>query len=92
MSLCPKDVYQTEHDWRNGATFVHIKLSNGKMYAKVGTLARMFDVSATEMDKRISELQQTYSIDVFSWSDRVRLVNLADFNHALFDSTRRNDR
>ncbi len=87
MILSPHDVYQSEHDWRSGATFVHIKLSNGKMYAKVGTLAKMFDVSPDEMDRKIRELQQAYSIDVFVWSERVRLVNLADFNRALFSSS-----
>lgn len=57
----------------------------GYEYARVETLARLFDVSKRTLAEKLALLCETHEVRVQEWGPRTVLVNVADFYRALFD-------
>lgn len=55
----------------------------GFEYARIGTLARNFDLSRRAMEELIARLCLSHEIRVLKVGERSTLVNVADFHRAL---------
>lgn len=63
--------------------------ADAQEYVRVSAIASMFGVSRSEVRRKLDELQTAYDIRTIQWSPSIRLVHLADFRRALFDSSNR---
>lgn len=55
----------------------------GYEYAKIGTLAKAFDLSKKKMEELLLRLSEHHEIKVLPIGERSTLVNVADFHRAL---------
>ena len=82
-----KDVCRIEQDYEQGITLLHLAADVAE-YVKISTLSKMFGVSRRDVVRKLEELSQSYQIRTCVWGNKVTVVHLADFRHALFDSAR----
>ena len=68
-----------------GLPAVRVVDVKGFEFAKVGTIAKWLDVSADVVRDLLCRLSQAHEIRVLEVSERLNLVNVADFYRALLD-------
>lgn len=75
-----------EEDYFRG-NHISIITLNGKGYAKLKTLADFYDVSKSEIEKRLKEFQKSHDVEVIEWSRKgnVKLVSLTDFHRLVWE-------
>lgn len=76
---------KTKLNWNSEAEAVAVIDLKGHEYAKVGSLAKQYDVSRPHMISVINDLSRTHVIRCRDLRG-VQVVNLLDFRRALMDS------
>lgn len=84
MSSVTSDGVRVEEEFFRGNQISVITLQ-GKGYARLKTLAEFYDVSKSEIEKRLKEFSKSHDIEVIEWSRCILLVNVADFHRAVWE-------